>query len=301
MSRVNDLASLAGIPAGTTELAVAMYGACAAAEKVARPEALSDIGRLLKDPSWSRSEGPSAIIRGVFNWTFGEKHLSWKCVLRSVAATILFVVAIGAVYLGGAKVWLHNFVDVRFAVTALLASLIPGYVALGKTRLLLGVPRRVPGFAQVVVVLFVDVAGSCIISFLCMVVIALGYNLYTSVALNDWLSYSAGNLGGISDMVRDGVGMFFHSHIGPLLHTPVADDVLVSPNVGVYFCSTLFTSVWSILILVSASALKFLAPIDRFTAWFFDVEKHPVQAVGIVAGALVMAGGSIWSVARAMV
>ena len=188
MSWVNDLASVAGIPAGATVLAVAMYGACAAAEKVARPAALSDIGRVLKDPSWSRSEGPSAIIRGVFNWTFGEKHLSWKCVLRSVAATILFVVAIGAAYLGGAKVWLQNFVDVRFAVMALLASLIPDYVALGKTRLLLGVPRRVPGVVQVVLVLFADMAGSCIISLLCMVVIALGYNLYTSVALNDWLT-----------------------------------------------------------------------------------------------------------------
>jgi hypothetical protein len=95
---------------------------------------------------------------------------------------------IGAAYLGGAKVWLHNFVDVRFAVMALLASLIPDYVALGKTRLLLGVPRRVPGVVQVVLVLFADMAGSCIISLLCMVVIALGYNLYTSVALNDWLT-----------------------------------------------------------------------------------------------------------------
>ena len=49
MPWINDLASSAGIPAGAATLAVAMYAACAAAEKAARPQALQDIGRTLKD------------------------------------------------------------------------------------------------------------------------------------------------------------------------------------------------------------------------------------------------------------
>src|SRR5580658_914791 len=76
MSWVNDLASAAGIPAGAATLAVAMYAACAAAEKAARPEALKDIGRILKGTTWERSVRLSAIIEQVFNWTFGERHLS---------------------------------------------------------------------------------------------------------------------------------------------------------------------------------------------------------------------------------
>jgi hypothetical protein len=55
MSWVNDLAAGLRIPAGAATLAVAMYAACVAAEKVARPEALKDIGRILKNTSWERS------------------------------------------------------------------------------------------------------------------------------------------------------------------------------------------------------------------------------------------------------
>ena len=72
MSWVNDLASGLGIPAGAATLAVAMYAACAAAEKSARPEALKDIGRILKDTSWERSVQPSTIIDRVFKLTFGR-------------------------------------------------------------------------------------------------------------------------------------------------------------------------------------------------------------------------------------
>ena len=66
MSWVNDLASELGVPAGAATLAVAMYAACVAAEKAARPMALKDIGRVLKDSSWSRSMRPTAIIEQMF-------------------------------------------------------------------------------------------------------------------------------------------------------------------------------------------------------------------------------------------
>ena len=64
---------------------------------------------------------------------------------------------------------------------------------------------------------------------------------------------------------------------------------------ALYF-STLFTSGWLALIVLSTTLLKFLAPLQRFTTWFFDVEKHPLQAVGIVTGILVVLGAAIWKV-----
>jgi hypothetical protein len=60
MSWVNDLASVLGLPVGAATVAVAMYAACTADERASRPEALKDIGRILKDPSWSRSARPTA-------------------------------------------------------------------------------------------------------------------------------------------------------------------------------------------------------------------------------------------------
>ena len=43
-----------------------------------------------------------------------------------------------------------------------------------------------------------------------------------------------------------------------------------------------------------------LAPVQRFTDWLFDVDKHPVQAIGMVVGALVMIGSLVWSFVRAV-
>jgi hypothetical protein len=34
--------------------------------------------------------------------------------------------------------------------------------------------------------------------------------------------------------------------------------------------------------------IKLLAPLQRFTIWLFDVEQHPLQAVGIVSAFLVI-------------
>jgi hypothetical protein len=58
MSWVNDLVSASGLPAGAATLAVAMYGACVAAEKAASPDALKDMGRILKYHGWERSVRP---------------------------------------------------------------------------------------------------------------------------------------------------------------------------------------------------------------------------------------------------
>jgi hypothetical protein len=55
------------------------------------------------------------------------------------------------------------------------------------------------------------------------------------------------------------------------------------------------------LILLAAAVLKLFRPLHRFSAWFFDVDKHPVQAIGIVSGAPVMITSLIWSVVRALI
>ena len=85
------LTDLAPIFGGGVTIAGAMYGACAAAEKAARPEALKDIGHFLKDPSWSWSVRRSAVVEKVFRGTFGERHFSWKCARRSATATIILL------------------------------------------------------------------------------------------------------------------------------------------------------------------------------------------------------------------
>jgi hypothetical protein len=154
MSWVSDLASGVGIPAGAATLAVAMYAACSAAEKAARPEALRDIGRILQDTMWSRSVRPSLIIEQVFVWTFGDRHLSWRCIRRSATATILFCIIAGLIFHSAVTDTLAEFrkqagatitvigATAGVVVTLFFFGLLPDYLALWKTRLLIGMLHR---------------------------------------------------------------------------------------------------------------------------------------------------------------
>jgi hypothetical protein len=42
-----------------------------------------------------------------------------------------------------------------------------------------------------------------------------------------------------------------------------------------------------------------LSNYSYFAGWFFDVDKHPVQAIGIVSGALLMLGSA--TISRAVI
>jgi hypothetical protein len=303
MSWVNDLASVAGIPAGAATLAVAMYAGCTAAEKAARPEALQDIGSILMDTTWERSVRPAAIIERMFNWTFGDRQISCRCLTRSIAATFGFLVAVMVVYFSHSTSYASaqdsgksdTYLLVTFFVSVVSGCVIPDYIALGKTRMLLRyIPNLQPTFPLVLIILL-DVVLSLMISTLG---ISIGSTLLVlSGPPSHWWSL-------ISFPPTLGIYMalFFYrglEGIAELFHVGFGDEAFVMYGI---FCSTaLFTAVWTILILLSTTVLKFLAPIHRFTAWFFDVEKHPVQAIGIVAGALVMIGSLIWTVLRAVI
>jgi hypothetical protein len=267
MSWVNDLASAFGLPAGAAAIAGAMYAACVAAEKNARPEALADIGRILRDPAWERSAQPSAIIERVFKWTFGDRHASWRCVTRSMCATIIFVAAfiIMLFFTEGRypfdKARNSQVIIVQGTFEVIFAGFLPDYVALWKTRLLLTVLTR--RYLGALSVSLIDISSSILIAILFYIIFVISFaSPVVAVRPLLWL---------ISPKPDN------YSSLTPLL------------------LSTLLTAIWTVLLLLSTTVLKLLAPVRRFTAWFFDVENHPVQAIGIVAGALVMIGSLAWS------
>jgi hypothetical protein len=297
MSWVTDLASTFGLPAGGATIATAMYAACVAAEKIARPEALTDIGRVLKDPTWERSVRPSAIIEQVFNWTFDERHFSWRCVKRSICATTIFVSAFviimyfkeGQLPLGniclGRRYCGVNEIIVLPTILLILVGFLPDYIALWKTRLLLR-SFLIKRFALLLVISDV---------FLSLLIAQLFYFMFLRV---EWyIEFTGYN----EQMFWASVLDIKSGLLWLILPTEYYDDVFLGIQPKYYvdniplLLSTLLTSIWTTLLLLSTTALKLLTPVHRFTAWYFDVEKHPVQAIGIVAGALVMIGSLVWS------
>jgi hypothetical protein len=162
MPWLEDLTSALGVPAGAATLAVAMYSGCVAAEKVARPEALSEISEILRDPFWTGWVRPAYLVQKIFVWTFGEHHFSLKCVVRSISATTFLVTAISlTIYL---KTGLYP-TDIRlFAYDALFIGLIPDYIALLKTRIIIRL-----SISRVILVV-VDIILSLATSLLCFMV-----------------------------------------------------------------------------------------------------------------------------------
>lgn len=290
MSWVNDLASSFGIPAGAATLAVAMYAACVAAESSARPEALKDIGGILKDPSWGRSVRPSNIIESIFNWTFGKRHLSFRCLLVSCGATLIFFLIMAllnihlfwVIFLMPDPLFGGYSGHITQIYSVILIGFIGDYVSLGKARTILRYMSRTAGGRNAVAMVAVDIVGSVMIS----TIIATFVN--TAEVAPYWeFDYS----------LRESVLRTYHAwlNLPPFLFGGAMYEVT-----DFQFClpSTLLTSIWSILILLSATFIKILTPLHQLTAWFFDVETHPVKAIGIVAGALVMTGSLIWTLIR---
>ena len=280
MTWLNDLASVLGLPAGAATRAAAMYAGCVAAEKVARPEALSDIGRFILDSNWTGVIRPRDLIAKIFNLTFGDHHLSLKCFVRSALATCTLVSSITiAIFLFGRSnpsdthlfSWIYDLP---------LLGIVPDYIALLKTRVLLKLTVPVP----ILVLLDIGLSLSISLAFFSVVDLIWVIHIY---------HYTDSISGAFKGFVLPAIPNDLTWMMSP------SGKFLVPP---VFFMSTLFTSIWTTAIAVAAVALRFITPVQRFTSWFFDVERHPIQAIGIVAGAFTIVGSFVlplvWTLAR---
>jgi hypothetical protein len=256
MSWVTDLASTFGLPAGGATIATSMYAACVAAEKIARPEALADIGRVLKDPTWERSVRPSSIIEQVFNWTFDERHLSWRCVKRSVCATTIFVSAFVIIMYfreGQLPLWYicvgrkHcgvNEIIVLPIILLILVGFLPDYIALWKTRLLLR-SFLIKPFALLLVISDV---------FLSLLIAECFYFMYMRAQW--YIEFTGYNEQMFSASVSD-IKSSLLWLISPTEHYVVSGEKVSNyvDNIPLLL-STLLTSIWTTLLLLSTTALN---------------------------------------------
>jgi hypothetical protein len=278
MSWIGDLASGLGIPHGAAVLAVAMFGACVAAEKAARPEALRDITRILKDRSWERSVRPSAVIEKVFKWTFGERQFGLRCIQRSLIMSIVALTVLLIIFLHEGGRATGKGTPFLAAIAGILTLAIPDYVALGKTRILLNWYEHSVQAVGPVAIILLDFLASAAISLVTLY-------LFQLVLFRELPTASAMRL--IYEGLRFMVGL-----------GPQPDPM---PIYVMFLISTTFTTIWTLLILFSTAVVKLASPVHRLTAWYFDLDKHPMRAIGIVSGALIMAGSVIWAGLRAVI
>jgi hypothetical protein len=196
----------------------------------------------------------------VFDRVFGKKHLSWKCFSRSALATLTTVLlTTGTSYF----IFVHGPLGLLVPYLAVLIAVAigPDYASLLVTRKLMSLAQTHPGNPARVAILIAALSVGCVVA---VVVIRLDVYVYHLVGFKS-------DLGGNNSLFAN-----------------VALEIyLIAFGAGI---ASLFASIWLWLYAGSGFILKAARRFDIGFHWFnrkFDIEKKPLQSIGLVAGALV--------------
>jgi hypothetical protein len=223
----------------------------------------------------------------LFDRVYGTKHLSWKCFGRSALTSVLFssviicVPAYGQILLtfgNLARVLLYSI------GLSVVGNIVPDYVSLLETRQMLRFAqhhhRSVPIYIalDLVVTTGVAVLTACFVEALRIVIFVVPSrpefgNAIPPVSSIDWLMYFWGRC--LSLAFEEPASIF------------VGVDGFFT---RAWFYPAFFTSIWLWLYAGSGFLLKAARRFDIGFDWFnrkFDIEKKPLQSIGLVAGALV--------------
>lgn len=222
---------------------------------------------------------------GIFNRIFGEKHLSWKCIRRSLLLSVFAnVFAFVLVILLNPKSQLLSNDDsqadlIDAALWCLLAA-IPDYLNLYKTRIVMGfiANHKTSSTALLLTALFVDVSvGLVVFNYLFEVISSLrplwgGDMDFSGLAENLfalpepahllWLLYNA-----------DYQSAFFYTSMIP----------------SIWFWTVIGSLLIGRLLFSGRTVISFLRK-----AVNIDIDGAPLQSLGTVAAGLVFVAVTIW-------
>jgi hypothetical protein len=215
----------------------------------------------------------------MFDRVFGKQHLSWACFWRSVIYSYALAICGLLLAFHEQKQHLSRKFTFGFILTAMISNAVPDYLSLLKNRLILGfMIRRVNGLVWIAGIV-VDALVTIYISAACAI-----FSLYLWVSL----------LG-----LRDRVPLIWRTMINVL-----TVDTFTASGRGHFISGWLsiasqypyvvypafFSSIWLWLYAGSGFLLKASRRFDLGFDWFnrkFDIEKKPLQSIGLIAGAIV--------------
>lgn len=269
------------------------------------------VGEILVSPmlkkeiiQWLRNSGSANLaatwpntMPAVLDRVFGERHLSLKCFGRSCLASIVVVLALALIYVVQdfevirasrfAKEPLFNnskFAGIGVVVFSITLSLflnvIPDYIALLKTRYVLGWMTRQPTTIRKSLFFIIDSLLSA-----CIAVISLLALTFVVVAL---MSYSRSQdvLITLIEVVRS--DEFLNELITDVtygLRLQVPPEEVPLPW-GIFFYSTYMTSLWIWLYVLGGTICRLVdwARIGVYRIyWMFDFNKRPIESIGFIS------------------
>ncbi len=282
---------------GSTTLALGVYGCSVALGRSINPERKTELTHFLTvSADEIKAPNTAKIILSLFEALFGRRHFSWKCIGRSVLVTVLTIIFLTVVttykVVGYSETIMvgsrpkhitfsymllshHKGLALFFVLVITVVSIIPDYLSLFKGRLLLRLMSKIASACGIIIIILIDILGSLFVSILGVITTVLtvrsvGHSATLVQILAELYQLISGAFGLIESLFcrrSNPTGIFL-----------------------IFGFSTLFTSVWTLLVGISLLIVRTILPLRRLaivSRYLFDVEKSPVEAVGIVVAALV--------------
>lgn len=225
---------------------------------------------------WLRETKPSSILTAypsvfisLFDRVFDSRHISRRRILHSCIASLTSVVFLALlVTMISEDTWI-NFRDdfsslpqslLAFTIVTLILNIIPDYISLVETRILIGYMSKVRlRFYPLIVILDLTFTASIFILWAHM--------------LANFIPSDIDVFGVLGESILSWRGGSEYS------------------IVSVWFFSTFSTSFWILLFFLSAITLRILLFFDAgfdFFSRFFEIEKSPMRSIGVVCGVIVL-------------
>jgi hypothetical protein len=238
---------------------------------------------------------PQSVIE-VFDATFGERHLSWRCFLRSSIASVLLVSLLLIVTISTDQATAQFFLGlaqppfsphlVRLLFAWTLGTLIPDYLSLLETRYVLRQMRIRNQPKQLVVLLGVDFIATTIVARVGLMFVGFGIlvaNYYihpsytVSTALRNAWHFAANDLFVVEYFPK--IGASYDKATG-----------FIRLSTGAWLYASYLTSVWIWLHLAALLLLRLSPRVDKFLGrlrWLLDYRRQPFRAIGGVTALLI--------------
>lgn len=232
---------------------------------------------------------------------FGTNQFSLKFILRSCFASLITVTVFTLIWLVARsdeyRVVLNHFrgsellSTMDIITTALIMNFFPDYFSLLVTRRILRSVEIVQGKFKRLLLILLDAIASVVVLLTAWIV----YKLLSGILLLALMLSSGQITTDIFNNIVDGTVYQITESIktililGPQLTIRITESNVFYP-MGVLFYSTFFTSIWLWLYFLSGIVVRVLSrsrKIIRVLQDWLDIENHPLQTMGVVAGGLV--------------
>jgi len=282
---ISDILTELGGPTAAIGLAVGLVKGAKALEKSASEAALKSISDLLLHGNMANvGKLGATLIPVIFDRVFGPKPVSVKFISRSIFATVLFwLLLLTLKHADWGFVW-EEFLSNSGWELVVPMWLTVDWISLTKARYLLKIMSTKYALTSMILFFFFDIVASYLMPFIASAM------LYGIAYV-----FSQPNPGGFWRVANA------YLHLEPISQYFIHQGNNMSLN-SVLIPSTLLTSLWTLLLVLTFFIVKLLIPLEtlrRLTAfWFRDVEKYPLTSIAKVAATLIIAGATVIKVIR---